>query len=779
MQGTSPSSSSTSSKRKITQIDTPYLSAAERKKRKPLSCDPCRQLKRKCDRGKPCRQCSENNKQCSYKQATAHLLQNGNNGNRSSDHIVQDSSPISAHASSSSSPMLTAESPHPFQQHLRFPEQLTDKLFVDVLLTFWFQELDYMYDAVNNTALHLNWKANSLDLSSRSVFRPLLAILLALTGQLRPRELDKAFRDAKVLAPSSAHLATRGFEYAIRFTDDYLDTYDPTKDVFVLEYLHASMHVMAYLKNCGRKTHVRNRIARDISCLQLAHIHLLDSNSPRNRSNLFKTPLQRQSARRLFWSYFQYDRFYIMIDNASSYCLQANQCDIWMCDEVGQMMHIQDLCREIDVSTMLHEQPSQPFNNPARLKSKPLLATMEEVQMCKVEARLIAPFSRFSSAMLQAAAIGGKTTDAVLHIPLTSPDPNAAASEEVLEALRCFTAAGTLDKQLLQLQNRYEVEFGVAKSFKGPLRASSMQWQNNVLCITLAKLRRDAAVCLGMAIPRIADDPTWLNRRRVETAATLLQYALVLPQDFHHSALCWSFFLFYISEPIMELMYSALDQSIVLWQAQEILKLALQGRNLLCHIARESQMNLALQLARDICHCAAIEVLQRCDVQADLCRAVQDPNIEDIDAEGIAEEWRRLMERRRMKRNGQVDVLLKGGAPIREDLNNGDISSNNRDYVPISHLLSDERSTHPPPQQDQQYQPLDFGGLDQSEWLEALFAFEMPSNLQSLQLVPNTTSSIDINSNNNNISESIPDTRPPTTSSRPGTYRTYLDRFMN
>ncbi|PWN31540.1 uncharacterized protein FA14DRAFT_88449 [Meira miltonrushii] len=767
MQEASPSSS-TSSKRKSTQIDTPHLSAAERKKRKPLSCDPCRQLKRKCDRGKPCKQCGENNKQCSYKQATAHLVQNGQ----------ADTSPLSAHASPSSSPLHTSESPHPFQQSLRFPEQLTDKRFVDVLLTFWFQELDYMYDAVNNTALHLNWKANALDLSPRSVFRPLLAVLLALTGQLRPRELDRAFRDARVLAPSSAHLAPRAFDFAIRFTDDYLDTYDPTKDVFVLEYLHASMHVMAYLKNCGRKTHVRNRIARDISCLQLAHIHLLDSNSPRNRSNLFKTPLQRQSARRLFWSYFQYDRFYIMIDNASSYCLQANQCDIWMCDEVGQMMHIQDLCREIDVSSMLDEQPSQPINNPARLKSKPLLATIEEVQTCKVEARLIAPFSSFSSAMLQAAAIGGKTTDAVLHIPLTSLDPNAAASEEVMEALRCFTAAGTLDKQLLQLQNRYEVEFGVAKSFKGPLRASSSQWQNNVLCITLAKLRRDAAVCLGMAIPRIADDPTWLNRRRVETAATLLQYALVLPQDFHHSALCWSFFLFYISEPIMELMYSALDQSIVPWQAQEILKLALQGRNLLCHIARESQMNLALQLARDICHCAAIEVLQRCDVQADLCRAVQDPNIEDIDAEGIADEWRRLMERRRMKRNGQVDSPAfpnKGSAPVREDSSNGEMPYNNRDYVPISQLLSDERSTHPPSHHDQQYQPLDFGGLDQSEWLEALFAFEMPSNLQSLQLVPNTTSDIPTF---NNI-EPIPDTRPANISSRPGTYRTYLDRFMN
>lgn len=588
----------------------------ERKKREPIACARCRRLKRRCNRANPCYTCKAAGQDCRLYDE-AHSDQHGplkaspaaSSGTSSG---VNPSTPALAGPSTLASPAQVAAGS---EDQLQLIEVLQDQQFLQVLLQVWFSQLDYMYDSVSQTRLHQLWISHSLKIESHSSLLPLVSAILSLTCQLAPERLDAALVRCSSISRSSSSLLLPSFEYAKSASDALLGGFDLASDLSdqVVDHLHASLLVAAYLKTADKKVEYRTRLSRDIAFLHCIGIHTLDKNKEDNLDSAVEEAL-----RRLWWSYFQYDRFYWLMDNGFPYLIRRSQCDISFTDHTGTKHHITG-------QDAMHQSSLLPTFK---------LGSRGHTTTCNAQERRS---SRFTSMMIGIAVATEYISDRLTELD---------------RLLSCFSRGLISAVQLEVAVNAAIADFNATFSLlenqpspPSPAEQTSVQVrQDHVSTITLNTLRYKASTTLANLTAHVSIGVRdRLSSLTIEATAALVERALGLTADLGPTELRWAFFINYIGQSTMDLARWLLDRGTQTASTRSLVGLVVRGRMLLCLIAKDSHQRLPTRVAGEVCAHAA-KLFSGIDATVE--RNVGDVQRTTVDAIHAQEVWQSFAHRR-------------------------------------------------------------------------------------------------------------------------------------
>ncbi|CDR99306.1 hypothetical protein [Sporisorium scitamineum] len=453
---------------------------------------------------------------------------------------------------------------------------LRDQQFVDVLLRIWFSHLDFMYDSVVDTRLHRLWKQHQLEsATTSSSLQPLISIILALSCQIAPERTEPAIASCTTASSSTDRLVTISFEYAKKASDAFLEAYGSScsLDMALVEHLQASLLVAAYLKNADKVFEYRTRLSRDIAFLQCIHIHTL-GDVPQDATRISV----KEMARRIWWSYFQYDRFYWLMDPSFPYQVRRNHCNISFLDHTGLQHPVS--CQQSGV----HSDSVLPmFKLGASHGERPRVAD---------EARM----SKFTSNMICIALAAEHVSDHLADLGrlATRLRTHSEASAQLESAIdRAISDFNLLFSILEQQQSS---SLGTAD------RSSTQIRQDQVSSITLDTLRYKACTTLTSCASHLS---IGIKNRlcivKAQATATLVQRALELTAGLSASELRWAFFLNYIGQSTAELARLVLEPSLQLAGSRSSMGLLVRSRNFLCLIANQNRDRLPKRVAQEVC----------------------------------------------------------------------------------------------------------------------------------------------------------------------------------
>ncbi|PWN86505.1 hypothetical protein FA10DRAFT_270072 [Acaromyces ingoldii] len=439
-----------------------------------------------------------------------------------------------------------------------------------------------MYDSFRATEVEVLWQKQELDGKRHPEYIPLLAAALALAAQLHGADLAASVAALHGPWPLSGTVISA----ALSLAEDRLDTVfaEPDEHLDCMpESLQASLLVCSFYKNTGQANRYRAKLYSYISSLLNLSYHLLDSypsdkgketEAPPSLANL--TIQQRSLVRHLFWTFFACDRLYIMMGGpASSYCINARHCDVWLLAG-PRARHVRDLCC-----------PRPSSRHEGHLRSGP-----------SVEKE--AGASHFIWAMTEVAAVAGHCTDSLNQLRSLQAE---ASMEEFREA--CIRQVCEVEADVDTLDVDVAAQVHDAR-------------QRHVLTLTIYRLRRDIALALASLLPLPLAGPyqSWLLHKEVESAKALLLRGLEVPIDVAPRAMGWIFYLHYLAEPTFGLLKAIMSARSTRsdyddngsggdggahLDVESIFEAVLKGRNLICLVARESGVPLALDLARKVC----------------------------------------------------------------------------------------------------------------------------------------------------------------------------------
>ncbi|ETS60639.1 hypothetical protein PaG_05287 [Moesziomyces aphidis] len=248
-----------------------------------------------------------------------------------------------AHTSGPSAPYQRRRSEQSSPSHFQdgdresslFDAPLAHASFVDMLLSTWLSHFDYLYDSVQGTSLHSDWLDAKLALPLASGHLSLLSIILALVCQLAPEKTKTMLAACDLPQPDLVKLSQDCMQHTKAESDRFIQEWAANDMVSdrIINSLHCSMLVSAFIKNSGCTTEYRTRLSRDISFLQCCGIHLLDRSDPPPQL-VSLTPSSLHQARHLFWAYYQCDRFVWMLDQTHSYQIRRSHADIHFKDQL-------------------------------------------------------------------------------------------------------------------------------------------------------------------------------------------------------------------------------------------------------------------------------------------------------------------------------------------------------------------------------------------------------------------------------------------------------------
>ncbi|TKY88812.1 hypothetical protein EX895_002053 [Sporisorium graminicola] len=453
---------------------------------------------------------------------------------------------------------------------------LGDQPFVDVLLRIWFSHIDFMYDSVVDTRLHRLWTQHQLeDAMASPSLQPLISIILAVTCQIAPERIAAAIANCTAASSSTDRLVTISFEYAKKATDAFFEacSVHSSLDAAIVEHLQASLLVAAYLKNADKLFEYRTRLSRDIAFLQCIHVHTLGPVAQdATRSSV------KEMARRIWWSYFQYDRFFWLLDPSFPYQMGRNHCDISFRDHSGLEHHIS--CQQTNVNTS------------AVLPIFQLGTGQGETPRVADAARM----SRFTSNMICIAL-------AAEHV-----------SDRLADLGRLTTRLHTISEATAQLENAidtvisdFNLLFSTLEQQQSSIiettnRSSTQIRQEQVSSITLDTLRYQACTTLASCASHLSigiKDRLFIVR--AQATATLVQRALELTAGLSPSELRWAFFLNYIGRSTANLARLVLEPSLQLAGSSSWVGLLVRSRNFLCLIANQNKDPLPVRVAEEVC----------------------------------------------------------------------------------------------------------------------------------------------------------------------------------
>lgn len=327
------------------------------------------------------------------------------------------------------------------------------------------------------------------------------------------------------------------------------------------------------------------------------------------------------------------------------YTLTATHADMYLRDCFEEVYHVVDLCSE--------GRPS-PFSSDKIARNRILQSSFS-----------LAPFP---AAMAQLASVAGRYTDQLSALRGQLTLNNDKGVTQQLEKM-----AAQADKELKDFDYRFrqkfighmtasssptsnhgfEVQYSVSERKTQELRPILLRSQWYVVLLTVRKLRRDIAIRLIQTFGNLTSFPSSLLRQRLDAARALLQCAFTLPSGGSLRGMGWSFFLFYISEPVFELLantketISNIQVHSQLDYIEEDLSYALEGRNLIVMIASQSGTSLAQSVANDVCASAQSTLSLTFDSEHELLRETLDLRL-NVDAKMVAQSVithiRRLME---------------------------------------------------------------------------------------------------------------------------------------
>lgn len=526
-----------------------------RRKRQPVACARCRRMKRRCDRAVPCLSCKTAQVECRLHDTPR------DNATLSEDQADRNSE--------------TSFGAKPHDQELLLAV-LRDPPFVDVLLRIWFSHLDFMYDSVVDTRLHRLWTQHQLESAVSSCsLRPLISIILALTCQIAPERIGSAIANCAAASFTTDGIVTISFDYAKRAIDMALEACNlhSSLDIDLVEHLQASLLMAAFLKNADKLFEYRTRLSRDIAFLQCIGIHTLGHVA----QDATRCSVQ-EMARRLWWSYFQYDRFYWLMDPSFPYQVSRRHCDISFLDHTGLQHHIS--CQQANLGSNMGLPVFQ------------LGSSHGETPRLADEPRM----SRFTSNMICIAL-------ATEHV-----------SDRLADLGRLGTRLNNDSETTLQLESAIDgviAEFNLLFSTLEQQQSTSLDSvagtsihirQGQVSSITLDTLRYQACTSLASCASHLSIAiKSKLGIVRAEATATLVQRALELTAGLSPSELRWAFFLNYIGRSTADLARLVLEPSLQMAGSSSWVGLLVRSRNFLCLIASHNEDSLPARITQEVC----------------------------------------------------------------------------------------------------------------------------------------------------------------------------------
>ena len=470
---------------------------------------------------------------------------------------------------------------------------------IDALLTLWFRELDWMYDICRGTMLERLWRergaAALIDDRHRDKFAFLVLAISAITCQMAPGDASTVFftagwnigLDQLELMADACFRAADGrieqlFGSAPQHVGDSGHCY--VLEAVPLEAFQASLLLCAYCKNLGKPALYRERLFLEIARLQRAGLH--------QRMTRFPSAEHRTLAHRLFWAFFTYDRLAIALDPLP-YSLVAAHADMYLQDEDGEVRHIYELCGIPDPLTATH------FQGGSEYALSPFLTRM---------ARLAALVGKYTDQLAMLRTRLGIAPDSVVGQYLEQIAVQADTELSLFEqALRASASAAS---NMHPTANAGYTQVGMQIQ---PCTPTLLPAQRHVVLMTIGKLRRDVAKRLMQYVAGYLPIPRSLERQRLAGARALLERAFAVPNEVPMRNMGCSFFIFFISEPVREILgdldsgYYDLEREQDTFQHD--LTCVLRGRNFLTLIARETRSKLARTVAQETSHYAR-EVLR-------------------------------------------------------------------------------------------------------------------------------------------------------------------------
>lgn len=500
-------------------------------------------------------------------------------------------------------------------------DYLRQPIFVDVLLSMWFRELDFMYDIVLGTEASELWQCGELNSASYPKFTALLATILALTAQLNAVDLDACLDSCLGDHPPSQGLISPALALAELRIEAV--TMRPEDAASILpEHLQAHFLLCAFDKNTGQLNKYRAKLVQGISHLFNASYHILDafeydqslndaphcmtavSSTPASIRSLM--PAQRHLVRRLFWNLFACDRLFVMLGGVpSSYMINVFHADIWLPSHSGRRRHVHDVCAGNDDGQ--HSSPHTPFHTGRFLSNT-------DGKTLGAEAGS-APVSAYIEALVYIAATCGRCMDCVAAIRAYR-HRKFVGEEEKEVVQQCLKQASIIEAEIKDLRQAYCTsgqEGGRLVSIRGAL-AQTCARQRQVLMLTVLRLQRDLALEVSSVLYGVVPERrAWLDAQQTSTAHALLKHGLAATLDFAPRSMAWIFFLHYIAEPsrsLVEALYRCTTLTATL--GRECLSLAVRGRNLLCLIAVQSGSPLAFEWAHGLCTQLSETIMDGC-----------------------------------------------------------------------------------------------------------------------------------------------------------------------
>lgn len=505
-------------------------------------------------------------------------------------------------------------------------DYLRQPSFINVVLSVWFRELDFMYDIVSNTEASDLWHRNELSSYLHPRFAALLSIMLALTAQLHARDLDVCLDISFGDHVSSASLITPAVSLARSRLEAVL-TYPEGAHDILAEQLQAHFLLCAFYKNTGQKEQYRALLLQGISHFFNASYHIMDAfdedccdstNMMATAPNSLRilTPTQRGLVRRIFWNFFVCDRLFVMLGGAStSYMINVSHCDIWLiCRDEEGCRSVQEVCQESRRSSK---------SKHSRSGTRQIGSLVGNDQSESLTLDPLLPYtdsktgsvSAYIEALVDIAATSGRCLDVVGDI--RSRRRQAATKEQIGE--QCSDQASIIEDEMENLRRVY-----CFSSHDAVIRCSDAfhamdPRQRQVLKLTVLRLQRDLAMemssLLRGVVPEMGD---WLEERQSSTARALLKHGLAATLDVPPCSMGWIFFLHFVAEPTRSLLNAVHGhhKEASSASAKENVSLAMRGRNLLCLIAVQSCSSVALTWAHQLCERFAETILDPCAFRA-------------------------------------------------------------------------------------------------------------------------------------------------------------------
>lgn len=538
----------------------------QRRKREPTACARCRRLKRRCGRERPCHGCQVADQECRMLDDRCTVADQVIQTCRTEQdldadlHLCDPGRISEAGAASSTIPSQLLPLLH-------------DTHFVRILMDTWFVRLDYMYDSCRGIRLHDLWLSGSLAGEELKSMAPLIAAILALTCQLMPEKLDVGLKSSSMPSCSAPSLSLTAFRWAKDASDNFFDTWHHSKaiDRDLVGALHTSLLLAAFLKNADRLTQYRMRLSRDIAFLQCVGL------PSRESRRLARAPIEVVTGlQRLWWSYYQYDRFYWFLDQSYPYQIRKDWYGLKPAADMARP-HVSQ-----KPTTQWLRSNSRRDNAPGHGDGAPGW-------------RL--DLSSFTCTMIDVATAVGEMSDKLAELDhvlhgFNIGDVREADFEQMLNA--AVTELGTILSSLENVQAHY------AQQDPGEAR------QTYVINITINTLRYKASTALARLAGQLAASVKWrLRKMLVGATSALVQRALGLTSIMNADELRWAFFLHYIGQSTQDLASLIDDGQQARTDVSELLGLLLKSRNLLCEIAASRQSSLATRMAEDVCARAA------------------------------------------------------------------------------------------------------------------------------------------------------------------------------